>query len=856
LRAGAAFSVLIFFVVLGAGWRAMVVAGDYGADSKASPRGAVLTSVDPGGAAHRAGLRPGDVVLAVDGRPMGDKELWSGYPAPAPGETATLRVQRAGEGAGAPAESDVVVTLRSNFAAPVTVANALTFTLVGTVTLAVSVLVAVARPQDRAARQLLVLGAGIALLLALAVWGFADSIAGVARAVFLAAAFAAAALLHFFLLFPTEHPALARLRPAGPAPLSRLGVGVLALYAVPILVALVATIDFSDRYWSFMFETLLVGLAAWRAAGAYRRPATPLVRAQLRWVFWALIALLIAVLIFLVAPFLATGGIPALSFAAVSAAWALSPLAIAFAVLRYRLFEVDLVLRATLLYPLLAALLVGGYVAIAFLFGRLAALALGPAAESDPTVQVLAALTVAAAILPARRLAQNALDRLFFRDRLRRAHFLDEATEELARAQPMRSVVAFLTDRAAKSLGLTGAWLVLPTSVVGAADESSAPAESAPLLRRTGEIVDAVMLVGEDVPAGGAPTFRADEPALAPWYAAGARALVPLRAQRSESDGRPGAAPTPASAPEGDVVVGAWLLGARASGDLLDRDDLAALSRVGSQAAVLLDYNGVLSLVSKTLAETEAAYAVSARYAELLRVVIELGIALSSERDFARLLERVVEDAMALCYADAGSLYLRTDTDSLEFVVMRNRSRGIALGGTTGEPIPFPPLPLTDPSTGAPNRGHVVTRTVVDNATINVADAYAEGDLDLWGTRVFDEGTGYRSVSFLCSPLRDSEGRPIGVLQMINALDPETGQVVPFDSALSSVLESLAALATVALAAYVREQHLRQEISQLQVTINDSEVAREVSGITETDFFRQLRSQADRLRQKTHGRSV
>src|SRR5262249_8170758 len=153
--------------------------------------------------------------------------------------------------------------------------------------------------------------------------------------------------------------------------------------------------------------TLLVGLAAWQAAGAYRHPASPLARAQLKWVFWALMALLSAVLLFLVLPFLASGGIPPLSFAAVSAAWVLTPLAIAFAVLRYRLFEVELVLRATLLYPLLAVLLVGGYLAISFLLGRLAALALGPAAGADPTVQVLAALVVAAAIQPARRVAQG-----------------------------------------------------------------------------------------------------------------------------------------------------------------------------------------------------------------------------------------------------------------------------------------------------------------------------------------------------------------------------------------------------------------------------------------------------------------
>ena len=42
-----------------------------------------------------------------------------------------------------------------------------------------------------------------------------------------------------------------------------------------------------------------------------------------------------------------------------------------------------------------------------------------------------------------------------------------------------------------------------------------------------------------------------------------------------------------------------------------------------------------------------------------LAKLIEVGIALSAERDHARLMERILVEAQALCNADGGTLYLR-----------------------------------------------------------------------------------------------------------------------------------------------------------------------------------------------------
>ena len=179
--------------------------------------------------------------------------------------------------------------------------------------------------------------------------------------------------------------------------------------------------------------------------------------------------------------------------------------------------------------------------------------------------------------------------------------------------------------------------------------------------------------------------------------------------------------------------------------------------------------------------------------------LIEIGIALSAERNFNRLMEMILLEAKKLCHADGGTLYLRTEDDSLCFEIMRTDSLGIAMGGTTDEPIPFPPLPLYDPVSREPNHTNVATHAALTGRTIDIPDAYETREFDFSGTKQFDAGTGYRSKSFLTVPLRNHEGDVIGVLQLLNALDPESREVVPFPPEIFPVIEALASQAAVAL---------------------------------------------------------
>lgn len=178
--------------------------------------------------------------------------------------------------------------------------------------------------------------------------------------------------------------------------------------------------------------------------------------------------------------------------------------------------------------------------------------------------------------------------------------------------------------------------------------------------------------------------------------------------------------------------------------------------------------------------------------------LIDIGIALSAESDYNRLLENILVEAKDFCNADGGTLYLMNeDGKSLSFAIMRNDSLNIAMGGTTGKVIPFPPVQLFD-ADGLPNQNNVASLVALTGQTINIPDAYESKDFDFSGTRKFDTGTGYRSKSFLTVPLKNRANEVIGVLQLINARRPD-GVVDVFTPDIEPLIGALASQAAVAL---------------------------------------------------------
>jgi phosphoserine phosphatase RsbU/P len=217
---------------------------------------------------------------------------------------------------------------------------------------------------------------------------------------------------------------------------------------------------------------------------------------------------------------------------------------------------------------------------------------------------------------------------------------------------------------------------------------------------------------------------------------------------------------------------------------------------------------------------------------DLLRVILPIGIALSAEKNFDRLLESILIQAKSVCNADGGTLYLLKD-DHLNFAIVRNDSLHITMGGTTSNVIPYPPLPLYRETTGQPNYNNIATCVALSGHSVNIPDIYQEKDFDFSGTRVYDQKNHYRSISTLTTPLKNHEGEVIGVLQLFNAQDPHTGWVIPFDAYRQQLVEALASQAAVALnnrillerqKELLRYEHELQTGQQLQANFLPSEL--------------------------------
>lgn len=183
-----------------------------------------------------------------------------------------------------------------------------------------------------------------------------------------------------------------------------------------------------------------------------------------------------------------------------------------------------------------------------------------------------------------------------------------------------------------------------------------------------------------------------------------------------------------------------------------------------------------------------------------LELLFDVGLSLTSERDHDRLVEKILIAAKQFCRADGGTIYLATEDDHLEFAIMRNDTMGTALGGTTGRPLDqMPRVPLKDPVSGEPNERNIAAYAANTKQSVNIEDAYEVETFDFSGTKEFDRRNGYRSQSFLTIPMLNNSGRLIGVLQLINAQEPDTGEIISFDTPLQQIVEALASQAAVAL---------------------------------------------------------
>jgi HD-GYP domain-containing protein (c-di-GMP phosphodiesterase class II) len=195
-----------------------------------------------------------------------------------------------------------------------------------------------------------------------------------------------------------------------------------------------------------------------------------------------------------------------------------------------------------------------------------------------------------------------------------------------------------------------------------------------------------------------------------------------------------------------------------------------------------------------------------ARKEELLRAkekenseLLQVGIALSAERDNNKLLDYILRQLRQIARADAGTLYLlereeASGEQKLRFKITQNDSNPRDYSEFV--------MPLSKKTVS----GYVASTGTI----LNIPDAYKiEADKEYGFNIAYDQSTGYRSKSMLTVPMQDHKGEILGVVQLINRKGdvslrlktPEDVErfVIPFSHDIEPVVLSLASQAAVSL---------------------------------------------------------
>ncbi len=254
-----------------------------------------------------------------------------------------------------------------------------------------------------------------------------------------------ALLVHFSLVFPERR--------------GRLWPKLVAVYGLPTLLLLMHTfiatgsLDFlpSIANRDFLATLELVYMACYSLAAAgiflasYFRAPSGILRQQLKWVTGGTLVGFLPFCLFYVLPRLVT---PAAGVKLSVFSLALIPLCFGYAIVRYRLMDVDIIFKRGLAYTFATAGVVGVYFAGIALIGEL----FHTAWPAGPAGGVIAIVVAAFLIQPLRDWVQTRLDHFFYRDRLDYRRTLIEFGRALTNQVHFDPLLGSVLDRISQTL--------------------------------------------------------------------------------------------------------------------------------------------------------------------------------------------------------------------------------------------------------------------------------------------------------------------------------------------------------------------------------------------------------------------
>jgi len=413
----------------------------------------------------------------------------------------------------------------------------------------------------------------------------------------------------------------------------------------------------------------------------------------------------------------------------------LLPLSIAYALLRYRLLDVDLILSRSFSYGLLTLLIVGGYLLLVDLLGLLVGTSIG---ADNPVWVAFFVLLLILAFEPLRTRLQRAADSLFFRDRIDYRAELESYSHALGRLLSQSSVFAALASRVETALHpeqivfylydtYEQQFAPLASTCQGRSEgiRFSADGGLASALFARGQSLH--LMAGQPLPGH----LKSEAQQLT---ALGASLYVPM-AQHG------------------------WMaLGEKRSGLPYTSSDLGYLEALGDQTGLALDKIQLISDLERRVSELDALY----RTSQAINRSLELQTVLSL----------ITEKAVEISEAESGSLFL-IDPETAELVLT------LTVGPLNNEPLGLRLLP-GEGIAGAV--AHAREAIIVDDARHDPR----------WFPGL-DERTGYVTRTLIAVPLV-SDDHSIGVLEVLNKKDGSS-----FDEQDQRLLLSFASHVTVAI---------------------------------------------------------
>ncbi len=199
-------------------------------------------------------------------------------------------------------------------------------------------------------------------------------------------------------------------------------------FAVPAAGRLLPSVPFDNFNSLTLLSVLFLGAAAVSLVLRYRAGGAEL-RRQLNWVALAGAAFALLQLVAIVGIVADHGKIPVVTAAAYQGTAIIAlfglPAAITVGILKYRLYEIDVIINRTVVYGLVSAGLTGVYAGIVLGIGALAG-------QRGPVLTVAAAVAVALLFQPARQRAQRIANRLVYGERATPYQVLADFAQDMA----------------------------------------------------------------------------------------------------------------------------------------------------------------------------------------------------------------------------------------------------------------------------------------------------------------------------------------------------------------------------------------------------------------------------------------